>query len=52
MGVPVPNAWIGGIKNIDLVREFGDQQGFWKSFSEGVDNIAVKDGHLNIKLKE
>jgi hypothetical protein len=52
MGVPVPNAWIGGIKNIDLVREFGDQQGFWKSFSEGVDNITVKDGHLNIKLKE
>jgi hypothetical protein len=52
MGVPVPNAWIGGIKNIDLVREFGEQQGFWKSFAEGVDNIAVKDGHLNIKLKE
>ncbi len=52
MGVPVPNAWIGGIKNIDLVREFGAQQGFWKSFSEGVDNIAVKDGKLNIKLKE
>jgi len=52
MGVPLPNAWIGGIKNIDLVQEFGGQEGFWKSFSEGVDNIAVKDGHLNIKLKE
>jgi flagellar basal body-associated protein FliL len=52
MGVPLPNAWIGGIKNIDLVREFGGQEGFWKSFSDGVENINVKDGQLNIKLKE
>ena len=52
MGVPLPNAWIGGIKNIDLVREFGGQEGFWKSFADGVDNIQVKDGQLNIKLKE
>lgn len=52
MGVPLPNAWIGGIKNIDLVREFGDQQGFWKSFADGVENIAVEDGQLKIKLKE
>lgn len=52
MGVPLPNAWIGGIKNIDLVREFGGQEGFWKSFSDGVDNIQVVDGQLNIKLKE
>jgi len=52
MGVPVPNAWLGGIKNIDLVKEFGDQHGFWKSFADGVDNVAVEDGQLNIKLKE
>lgn len=52
MGVPLPNAWIGGIKNIDLVREFGGQDGFWQSFSEGIDNINVKNGQLNIKLKE
>ncbi len=52
MGVPLPNAWIGGIKNIDLVQEFGDQQGFWKSFADGVENITVEDGQLKIKLKE
>ncbi len=51
MGVPIPNAWLGGLKNIDLVREFGDQ-GFWKSFGEGVDTIQVKEGQLYIKLKE
>lgn len=52
MGVPIPNAWLGGIKNIDLVREFGADAGFWKAFSEGVAGIDVQEGHLRIKLKE
>ncbi|MEQ1719951.1 MAG: arginine N-succinyltransferase [Nitrosomonas sp.] len=52
MGVPIPNAWLGGLKNIDLVDEFGVDPGFWKSFSEGVENIQVSDGKINIKLKE
>ena len=52
MGVPIPNAWLGGLKNVDLVQEFGNQSGFWKAFSDGVDNIHVEDGQLVIKLKE
>lgn len=52
MGVPIPNAWLGGLKNIDLVSEFGVDPGFWKSFSQGVDLIQVTDGKINIKLKE
>lgn len=52
MGVPIPNAWLGGLKNVDLVNEFGVDPGFWKSFSEGVENIQVSDGKINIKLKE
>ncbi|MES9971364.1 MAG: hypothetical protein ABW092_15125 [Candidatus Thiodiazotropha sp.] len=52
MGVPIPNAWLGGIKNIDLISEFGDQQGFWAGFAEGVENIRVEEGELKIKLKE
>ncbi|MEW8626058.1 MAG: hypothetical protein AB2551_09920, partial [Candidatus Thiodiazotropha sp.] len=52
MGVPIPNAWLGGLKNIDLISEFGDQQGFWASFAEGVENIRVEEGELKIKLKE
>ncbi len=51
MGVPIPNAWLGGLKNIDLIREFGDERGFWKSFSEGVEDIHVEDRQLKIKLK-
>jgi len=52
MGVPVPNAWLGGLKNIDLVREFGGDSGFWKTFAEGVEAITVRDGSLYIKFKE
>ncbi len=52
MGVPIPNAWLGGLKNIDLVQEFGEAGGFWQVFSEGVDSMEVRDGKLTIQLKE
>ena len=51
MGVPLPNAWLGGVKNVDLVSEFGDS-GFWKAFAEGVAYIRVEDSQLVISLKE
>ncbi len=51
-GVPIPNAWLGNLKNVDLVGEFGGDEGFWKSFSDGVENIHVEEGNLKIKLKE
>ncbi len=52
MGVPIPNAWLGGIKNIDLVREFSADEGFWKALAEGVEDVQVAEGRLQIKLKE
>jgi len=52
MGVPVPNAWLGGVKNVDLVTEFGAGPGFWKTFSDGVEDIRVEDGRIKVKLKE
>jgi hypothetical protein len=52
MGVPIPNAWLGGIKDIDLVEKFGGEKGFWKTFSDGVEDIKVEEGILKIKLKE
>jgi hypothetical protein len=52
MGVPVPNAWLGGMKNIDLVEYYGHETGFWKAFADGVDNVHVKDGNITMVLKE
>ena len=51
-GVPIPNAWLGNLKNVDLVAEFGGNQGFWKTFADGVETIQVTDGQLLINLKE
>ena len=52
MGVPIPNAWLGNLKNVDLVQEFGLESGFWKTFAAGVEYVNVQDGMLQIKLKE
>ena len=52
MGVPLPNAWLGGLKNIDLVGEFGQQPGFWRSFAAGIEALRVEDERLTIKLQE
>jgi hypothetical protein len=52
MGVPVPNAWLGGMKNIDLVEYYGAETGFWKAFADGVDNIHIEDGNVTMVLKE
>jgi hypothetical protein len=52
MGVPLPNAWLGNMKNVDLVEQFGNDPGFWSSFSAGVGLIEIEDGQLHIKLKE
>jgi hypothetical protein len=51
-GVPIPNAWLGNLKNTDLNKEFGQAGGFWQAINEGVEEIEVKEGKLHIKLKE
>lgn len=52
MGVPIPNAWLGNLKNVDLVSEFGGDRGFWQTFAAGVDFIEVRDSELRLALKE
>ncbi|MEZ4602645.1 MAG: hypothetical protein R2861_04330 [Desulfobacterales bacterium] len=51
-GVPLPNAWLGHIKNKDLVNALGRESGFWKSFADGIEHIEIKDKTLEIKLRE
>ena len=52
MGVPIPNAWLGNLKNVDLVARFGTGDGFWKAFADGVEQIKVEDGQLTVQLRE
>jgi len=51
-GVPIPNAWLGYVKNKNLMEEFGGEGGFWDIFAAGVKDIRIRDGHLRIHLKE
>jgi len=51
-GIPMPNAWLGNIKNINLVEEFGNSGGFWQAVKDGIEDIEIKQGTLRIKLKE
>ncbi|MDJ0654848.1 MAG: hypothetical protein QNJ40_11865 [Xanthomonadales bacterium] len=52
MGVPLPNAWLGNLKNVDLIGEFGADPGFWNAFAAGIEFIEVRDSRLSVKLKE
>lgn len=51
-GFPIPNAWLGNMKNIDLFEEFGESGGFWELLNDGIESIEVKEGKLQINLKE
>ena len=51
-GVPIPNAWLGNLKNVDLVKEFGEEGGFWSTFEEGVAEIKIEEGQLLLRLTE
>ena len=50
-GVPIPSAYLGDLKNVDLINEFGES-GFWKSFSDGLNDLSVQDGAIQIYLKK
>lgn len=52
MGVPLPAAWLGGIKGQDLVALHGDTGGFWQAFGEGVRDLRIEDGRLRVELAE
>ena len=52
MGVPIPNAWLGNLKNVDLVEQYGSDTGFWQAFAAGVAQLEVEEGRLEIKLRE
>lgn len=51
-GIPLPSAWLGNIKNVNLVNEFGGDGGFWDLFAAGVRDVKVLDGYIRLRLRE
>jgi len=51
-GVPLPNAWLGNMKNIDLLQAYGRAGGFWQAVRDGVEELDIRDGSVHIRLKK
>lgn len=50
-GISLPNAWLADLKGKNLISNLGlDQQG--NKFSEGIKDISVKNGEIEIRLAE
>jgi hypothetical protein len=47
----MPNAWLGKLKDIDLIKKYGADNGFWQLFADGVAAIEIKEGQAKIILK-
>jgi hypothetical protein len=52
MGLPLPNEWLGGMKNADLLGEFSGEGGFWQTLFSGVEDLRIEDGEMLIRVKE
>lgn len=52
MGVPLPAAWLGGLKGQDLIGLYGDEGGLWGAFGDGVRDLRIEQGRLRVELAE
>lgn len=50
-GVPMPNAWLGGIKGQNLLEQFA-QDDFFKKLAAGVEEFRIGSGEIAIVLAE
>jgi len=53
-GVPIPNAWLGDIKNKNLI-DLGDNpegSGILQKIAEGIADFKVENGQIRIRLNE
>ncbi len=54
MGFPLPSAWVGNLKNIDLVAaaQQGNASPFWELLADGVSHVKIEDGSIRFTLNE
>ncbi|MEZ5301636.1 MAG: hypothetical protein R3F11_13440 [Verrucomicrobiales bacterium] len=51
-GVPLPNAWLGGVKGQNLLEEYESEHPVLKALGDGIANFEVQDGQVVITLAE
>lgn len=51
-GLSLPNAWLGGVKNVDLVEEYFAGDEVLSAFVQGIEALEVMPGKLRLVLAE
>lgn len=51
-GVPLPNAWLGNIKGVNLADERLEADPALQRFFDGIKTLEVRDGELRVVLNE
>lgn len=51
-GIPLPNAWLGDIKGLDLITSNIDQDPAINRFAAGIKDFRLENGHVHIILNE
>ncbi len=51
-GVPVPNAWLGGVKGLDLIAANLDSDPVVRGFVEGIKEFEISQGSVRLRLNE
>jgi hypothetical protein len=50
-GVPLPGAWLGGLKGANIVDEYSAEHGLLKALADGIEHFEVQDDKMTIVLK-
>ena len=51
-GVPIPNAWLGGIKGVNVLASTAGTDPVVRGFLEGIKEFEIKDGAIRVLLNK
>ncbi len=52
MGIPIPRSWLCGIKGVDIIERYSRRGNILYNLERGVKYLKVKEGLLEIELRE
>jgi hypothetical protein len=50
LGLPLPTAWLGDLKNVDLIQEAGNPIGSWEAVADALELVELDDDRLKMKI--
>jgi hypothetical protein len=46
----LPTAWLGDLKNVDLIQEAGNPIGSWEAVADALELVELDDDRLKMKI--